>query len=134
MPRQFLGSINPEADMDMLEDMAKAFEKQAKEREAVSKFTESVVIDSTSSDQIGAKDARIRESLANMVRDAFNLSEAGRRNIERDWISSLQQYKGVYEPDVLARIRPNRSRAFVRITRNKVRTVDSRLSDLMFLD
>ena len=132
MPRQFLGSINPEADMDMLEDMAKAFEKQAKEREAVSKFTESVVIDSTSSDQIGAKDARIRESLAKMVRDAFNLSEAGRRNIERDWISSLQQYKGVYEPDVLARIRPNRSRAFVRITRNKVRTVDSRLSDLLF--
>lgn len=132
MARQFLGSLNPEHDNDMLENMSKMFEKQSKERQAITRFTEDVVVDSSSADQIGDRNARLRESIAKMVREAFELSEAGRRDIERSWIASLKQYKGVYDEDVLARIRPNRSRAFVRITRNKVRTVDSRLSELLF--
>lgn len=47
-------------------------------------------------------------------------------------LNALRQYKGIYSPEVLERMDPLRSKAFVRMTRTKVKTVDSRLSDLLF--
>lgn len=72
------------------------------------------------------------QGLAAFVRDAFDRSDSARQSIEYKWLDALRQYKGMYTPEVLERIDPYRSRAFVRITRTKVKTVDSRLSDLLF--
>jgi hypothetical protein len=72
------------------------------------------------------------ESLAIKVRERFKEAESSRKEVEQRWLKDLRQYRGQYDPDVLSRIHPNRSKAFIRITRNKVKTVDSRLVDLLF--
>ena len=66
------------------------------------------------------------------VRSMFHKSDAARQTLEDTWLNSLRQYKGLYSPDVLERINPMRSKAYIRLTRTKVKTVDSRLSDLLF--
>jgi hypothetical protein len=62
----------------------------------------------------------------------FARAELDRRLTEERWLQDLRQYRGRYDPDVLAAIGPNRSKAFVRKTRVKVKTVDSRVADLLF--
>jgi hypothetical protein len=64
--------------------------------------------------------------------ELFRESEQQRRDHEERWIQDLRQYKGQYDPELTARLHPKRSRAFVRLTRTKVRTLDARLSDLLF--
>ncbi len=70
--------------------------------------------------------------LGQRLRAVFTRAEAERRDVEDRWLKDLRQYKGVYDPDVAARLHPKRSKAFLRITRNKVRLIDARLGDLLF--
>lgn len=74
-----------------------------------------------------ALDALGTELLAEFAR-----AELDRRLTEERWLQDLRQYRGKYDPDVLAQIGPQRSKAFVRKTRVKVKTVDSRVADLLF--
>lgn len=62
----------------------------------------------------------------------FAKAESDRRLTEDRWLKDLRQYRGQYDPEVLDKLGPNRSRAFVRKTRVKVKTVDSRVEDLLF--
>jgi hypothetical protein len=62
----------------------------------------------------------------------FEEAKRDRRETEQRWLQDLRQYKGKYEPEVMAELGPNRSRAFVRKTRVKVKTVDARITDLLF--
>lgn len=62
----------------------------------------------------------------------FAQAELDRRQTEERWLSDLRQYKGQYDPAVLTKIGPNRSKAFVRKTRVKIKTIDSRVADLLF--
>jgi len=62
----------------------------------------------------------------------FHQAESDRRTTELRWLQDLRQYKGKYDPDVEALMDPSRSKAFVRKTRVKVKTVDSRVFDLLF--
>lgn len=62
----------------------------------------------------------------------FNQAELDRRLTEDRWLRNLRAYKGQYDPDVLAKIGPVRSKAFVRKTRVKIKTIDSRVADLLF--
>jgi hypothetical protein len=62
----------------------------------------------------------------------FARAELDRRLTEERWLKDIRQYRGIYDPDVLAAIGPNRSKAFVRKTRVKVKTIDSRVADLLF--
>lgn len=62
----------------------------------------------------------------------FARAELDRRLTEERWLQDLRQYRGKYDPETLAAIGPNRSKAFVRKTRVKVKTVDSRVADLLF--
>lgn len=71
-------------------------------------------------------------SLGSYVRSKFDESSNARRDLEQRWLTDLRQYRGQYDPEVLARINPNRSKAFIRMTRTKVKTVDSRLTDFLF--
>jgi hypothetical protein len=61
----------------------------------------------------------------------FHQAELQRRETEERWLQDLRQYRGKYDPEVLAS-RQDRSKAFVRKTRVKVKTVDSRVADLLF--
>lgn len=70
--------------------------------------------------------------LAAFIKDCFERSDSSRQAIEDNWLDDLRQYKGAYSEEILRKMHPHRSKAFVRMTRTKVKTVDSRLSDLLF--
>ena len=71
------------------------------------------------------------QPLAVQLLGEFERFAGDRQPVEERWLMDLRQFLGVYEPEVLAQLK-NRSRAFKRKTRSKVRAVDSRMFDLLF--
>lgn len=71
-------------------------------------------------------------SLGPMLIGEFNQAENDRRTTELRWLQDLRQYRGQYDPEVIAAIGANRSKAFIRKTRVKVKTVNARCMDLLF--
>ena len=71
-------------------------------------------------------------ALGSLLLAEFQQAEIERRDTEMRWLADLRQYRGQYDPEVASAIGPNRSKAFVRKTRVKVKTVDSRVADLLF--
>ena len=69
--------------------------------------------------------------LGSRLRSAFDNAESERRETEQRWLADLRQYKGIYDPDVISRLHPKRSKAFLRMTRTKVRALDARIMDLL---
>jgi hypothetical protein len=51
---------------------------------------------------------------------------------ERRHIRDLRQYRGQYDPEIASKIHPNRSKAYIRLTRTKVKTFDARMMDIQF--
>ena len=47
-------------------------------------------------------------------------------------LRALRQYRGQYDPEILSKIHPNRSKANIRLTRTKVKTYDARMMDIKF--
>lgn len=92
------------------------------------------IIDTVTTPQDGDSDLHQTEvqGLVNYVQQCFDKSVAARQEIENKWIDNLRQYKGIYSPEVLAKMNKYRAKAFIRLTRAKVKTVDSRLTDLLF--
>lgn len=70
-------------------------------------------------------------SLSTRLLREFAQAENDRRPTEERWLQDLRQYRGKYDPEEEARL-TGRSKAFLRKTRVKVKTVDSRVADLMF--
>lgn len=73
----------------------------------------------------------VLDVLSSHLMREFSQAEQLRRDTEERWLKDLRQYRGVYEPEVEAKL-VNRSRAFVKRTRVKVKTTDSRIMDLLF--
>jgi len=71
-------------------------------------------------------------SLAGNLKSEFELVKGKRLGYEKLWLQDLRQYKGIYDPEVLAKMDKKRSQAFIRETRTKVRTIDARVMDLLF--
>lgn len=72
------------------------------------------------------------DSLGSTLLAEFTRAVQDRRETEERWLKDLRQYRGVYDPEIEALIGKNRSKAFVRATRVKVKTVDARVADLLF--
>jgi len=66
------------------------------------------------------------------IRGLFDQVESDRRQIEQEWIKDLRQYKGQYDPGILSKMHPKRSKANLSITRTKVKTVSARVCDILF--
>lgn len=62
----------------------------------------------------------------------FAKAELDRRQTEERWLKDLRQYRGQYDPNVISAIGAHRSKVFVRKTRVKIKTTDSRIADLLF--
>ena len=60
----------------------------------------------------------------------FSSNKAYRRAKELEWLESMRQYKGLYDPDV--KIEENASKVYPKITRSKLNIVLSRLHDMLF--
>ncbi len=72
------------------------------------------------------------DALGNVLIGEFRKAVNDRRDTENRWLKDLRQYKGQYDPEVAARIDKNRSKAFLRKTRVKVKTVNARVVDMLF--
>lgn len=71
------------------------------------------------------------QPLGPMLLTEFSQAERDRQQTEQRWLMDLRQYRGIYEPDVQAKIK-GRSNIFGKKTRTKVRAVNDRIYDLLF--
>lgn len=71
------------------------------------------------------------QSCAGVFLGEFSQAVQDRRETEQRWLNDLRQTKGKYEPAEEAKM-SGRSKAFVKKTRSKVRSVDARMMDLVF--
>ncbi len=74
----------------------------------------------------------LSDNLGTKVRGLFATAERERRDYEDQWLKDLRQYKGVYDDEVVGNIAAGRSKTFIRLTRSKVKAMDSRLMDIQF--
>ncbi|RMH45467.1 MAG: hypothetical protein D6694_04675 [Gammaproteobacteria bacterium] len=72
------------------------------------------------------------DSIGSRLRSEFNEAVRERRQYEDRWLTNLRMYRGIYEPAVLQRLHPNQTKAFVRLTRIKVNTLNARMTDMLF--
>lgn len=67
------------------------------------------------------------------IKSDFDTLKSKRRSYELNWLEDLKQFKGIYSNDVAAALsKTNRSKANLRITRTKIKTVDSKIMDILF--
>lgn len=71
-------------------------------------------------------------TLGHTLRAEFDEARTLRRPFEQQWIKDLRQYKGIYDPEIEAKIPPQRSKANIRLTRAKVKSTDARMMDMLF--
>ncbi|MET3134963.1 hypothetical protein AAKU55_005266 [Oxalobacteraceae bacterium GrIS 1.11] len=104
----------------------------ASRREAEQQEYEQASREAMQSDEAGAPAFKTLAGLGSVFLAEFSQAVQDRRTTELRWLQDLRQYRGKYDEDVLANMDPIRSKAFVRKTRVKVKTVDSRVFDLLF--
>ena len=76
------------------------------------------------------RNSEVMSSFGFRLWNQFAINKAYRRPKELEWLESLRQYKGLYDPDVI--IEKNASKAYPKITRSKVNIVLSRLHEMLF--
>lgn len=64
--------------------------------------------------------------------DEFREAETAKKLVEPRLLKCLRQYKGIYDPDVLKRIKKGRATTYIRHTAAKVDSTKARLMDLLF--
>ena len=78
------------------------------------------------------------DGLGQTLRTEFDEAASLRRLYEDEWIKSLRQVKGMYEPETQARMsqrdqqKSQRSKVFFRLTQVKCNAIKARLMDLLF--
>lgn len=77
-----------------------------------------------------ASNARIR--LGMVLKNNYDAAKRDRFAIENRWLADLRQFKGQYGAVELKNIPAERSRAYTRMTRIKVKSATARLMDLVF--
>jgi hypothetical protein len=55
-----------------------------------------------------------------------------RAGIETQWLKNLRQYRGIYDPDIKAKIPADRSSAYPRDTRKKIKAFVAKMMEMMF--
>lgn len=71
------------------------------------------------------------DSLGPKLVSEFNRAQADRKPMNTKWLANLRAYRGIYEPGEEAGF-GRRSKVFVRKTRVKIKTVNSRAADMVF--
>jgi hypothetical protein len=72
------------------------------------------------------------EKMGTDLKGKLERYKADRVASERQWLKNLRQYRGVYDPDILGRIPEDKSRAYPRDTRLKVKAFVAKMMEMMF--
>jgi hypothetical protein len=70
--------------------------------------------------------------LGQRLKAKFFEAQRARREYEERWLRDLRLHEGVYDPEIAAAIPADRSHAFIRLVRTKVKTMDARMLDMLF--
>lgn len=81
---------------------------------------------------IGVTMQKHSTNIGTVLQSEWNEAESGKIFDENRHLRSLRQYRGQYDPEILRKIHPNRSKANIRLTRTKVKTYDARMMDIKF--
>lgn len=73
-----------------------------------------------------------KEKLGIKVRAKLDQYIADRSMLEQQWLKNLRQYRGEYDPEVLARIPEGKSKAYPRDTRTKIKGFVAKMMEMMF--
>jgi hypothetical protein len=76
--------------------------------------------------------APFHTALGTKLDSEWGVAEGEKIFAERRMLRDLRQYRGQYDPEIYKKIHPNRSKAFIRLTRTKVKTFDARMMDIQF--
>lgn len=71
-------------------------------------------------------------ALGQKLRGRFSQYDKARQTVEDQWLKNVRQYVGEYDPNIVATLKPEQSRAFPRLTRVKVLSIVARLHALLF--
>lgn len=77
-------------------------------------------------------DSGVMRMLGQRLTALFATYENDRRLSEIKWLQNARQYLGVLDPQIEAKLDPNRSRAYPKLTRVKVMSMVARLMNLLF--
>jgi hypothetical protein len=73
------------------------------------------------------------QNIGRLFAAEFETARNARRNHEQRWLDDLRDYRGQYDEATLARLeKSGGSRLYIRLTKQKVKTVLARLMDLLF--
>jgi len=83
-------------------------------------------------EEFSKRNSEVMSAFGWRLKNQFAVNESHRRPKELEWLESLRQYKGLYDPDV--KIQTGNSRVYPKLTRSKVNIVLSRLHEMLFPD
>lgn len=66
------------------------------------------------------------------MRSKFDTFERDRKPLEEQWLKNLRQFRGIYDPEIEKKIRPDGSKAYPKLTRQKVIGTVARLMEMLF--
>jgi hypothetical protein len=78
------------------------------------------------------RDSDVMISFGYRLYNQFCLNRGYRRAKEMEWVESLRQYKGLYDPSTKRNIAAGSSQVYPKITRSKINIVLSRLHEMLF--
>jgi hypothetical protein len=114
-------------DKNEKQEMSSTFD-QIKDEERDESLSEKEALDQAAAMSL----APFQTTLGNKLRQERQEAEGEKVFTEYRHIRDLRQYRGQYDPEVINKIHPNRSKAFIRLTRTKVKTFDARMMDIKF--
>lgn len=73
-----------------------------------------------------------KTGIAVLASSRFKKHQSDRTQLEQQWLKNLRQYRGVYDPEVLAVLPPGRSRVYPKETHTKVVGFVAKMMEMMF--
>lgn len=74
------------------------------------------------------------DGLAGFIHEKFMTAKHQRLPSETIWLQAYRNYRGEYNPETLARIKPDKSSVFVKLTKTKVLAAYGQLIEVLFSD
>jgi hypothetical protein len=71
-------------------------------------------------------------AIGGILWDTFATYEKDRRGVEEQWLKNLRQFRGIYDPEIEKIIPSDQSRAYPKLTRQKVIGTVARLMEMLF--
>lgn len=79
-----------------------------------------------------ARDDAKMEALGIRMLGVFEQYKKDRKHVEEQWLRNLRQHRGIYDPEIEKTIRPDQSKAYPKITRQKDIGMISKLMEMLF--